>query len=109
MMKGMGMKGGGAGRGLARGWGAWLVAWAFAAACMAQTFEPPERTPDGFLVPLKSNGGIYAVRIDPQDVTKTTGTVKISAKKDGYFYHMGYWVDLNGDGRKDYITARSNA
>lgn len=65
--------------------------------------------PDGFLVPLKSNGGIYAVRIDPQDVTKTTGTVKISAKKDGYFYHMGYWVDLNGDGRKDYITARSNA
>ena len=50
-MKGMGMKGGGAGRGLARGWGAWLVAWVFAAACMAQTFEPPERTPDGFLVP----------------------------------------------------------
>ena len=22
---------------------------------------------------------------------------------------MGYWVDLNGDGRKDFITARSNA
>jgi len=22
---------------------------------------------------------------------------------------MGFWVDLNGDGRKDYISARSNA
>lgn len=22
---------------------------------------------------------------------------------------MGFWVDLNGDGRKDYITARSDA
>lgn len=22
---------------------------------------------------------------------------------------MGYWVDLNGDGRKDLVTARSNA
>ena len=22
---------------------------------------------------------------------------------------MGYWVDLNGDGRKDFVTARSNA
>ena len=22
---------------------------------------------------------------------------------------MGFWVDLNGDGRKDFITARSNA
>jgi hypothetical protein len=46
---------------------------------------------------------------DPSDVTKHTGTYKIAPKKSGYFYHMGQWVDLNGDGRKDYITARSNA
>jgi hypothetical protein len=65
--------------------------------------------PDGFLVPTKTNGGLFAVRIDPKDITKTTGTVEISANKKGYFYHMGYWVDLNGDGRKDFLTARSNA
>ena len=65
--------------------------------------------PDGFLVPFKKNGGLYAVRVSATDITKTTGTVKIDAKKKGHFYHMGYWVDLNGDGRKDYITARSNA
>lgn len=27
--------------------------------------------PDGFLVPGKKNGGIYAVRMDPTDITKT--------------------------------------
>jgi hypothetical protein len=35
--------------------------------------------PDGFLVPGKSNGGIYIVTMDSKDVTKTTGTHKISA------------------------------
>lgn len=65
--------------------------------------------PDGFLVPGKSDGGIYIVTMDSADVTKTTGTHKISAKKSGYFYHMGEWLDLNGDGRKDFLTARSNA
>ena len=64
--------------------------------------------PDGFLVPGKSNGGVYIVRMDATDLTKVTDTVTISKKK-GYFHHMGYWVDLNGDGRKDFITARSNA
>ena len=29
--------------------------------------------------------------------------------KSGYFYHVGFWIDLNGDGRKDYLTARSDA
>jgi len=65
--------------------------------------------PDGFLVPGKKDGGVYVVRMDSEDLTKTTDTVKITAKKNNYFYHMGYWVDLNGDGRKDFITARSNA
>jgi len=65
--------------------------------------------PDGFLVPGKSNGGLYVITMDATDITKTTGTFKISAKNNGYFYHMGEWVDLNGDGRKDFITARSNA
>jgi len=71
-----------------------------------------ERTivvPDGFLVPGKKDGGVYIVRMDENDLTKTVDTVKITATKNNYFYHMGYWVDLNGDGRKDFITARSNA
>ena len=65
--------------------------------------------PDGFLVPGKSDGGIYIITMDSTDITKTTGTLKLSAKKSGYFYHMGEWVDMNGDGRKDFLTARSNA
>ena len=47
--------------------------------------------------------------MDSEDITKTNGTVKISPDKDDYFYHMGEWIDLNGDGRKDFLTARSNA
>ena len=65
--------------------------------------------PDGFLVPGKKDGGIYIIRMDPEDITKTVDTVEITAKKNNYFYHMGEWVDLNGDGRKDFVTARSNA
>lgn len=65
--------------------------------------------PDGFLVPGKSDGGVYIITMDPSNVTLTTAVTKISTEPKGYFYHMGYWVDLNGDGRKDFITARSNA
>ena len=65
--------------------------------------------PDGFLVPGKSDGGVYIVTMDSVDITKTTGTFKLSAKKNGFFYHMGEWIDMNGDGRKDFLTARSNA
>ena len=65
--------------------------------------------PDGFLVPGHKNGGVYVISMDSEDITKTNGTVKISPDKDDYFYHMGEWIDLNGDGRKDFLTARSNA
>ena len=65
--------------------------------------------PDGFLVPGKKNGGVYIIRMDATDLTRTVETVKISQEKKDYFYHMGFWVDLNGDGRKDFITARSNS
>lgn len=41
-------------------------------------------------------------------MTKKVANHKISAKKSGFFYHMGKWVDINGDGRLDYLTARTN-
>ena len=44
-----------------------------------------------------------------EGLTTVKETNKISADKDGFFYHMGEWIDLNGDGRKDFLTARSNA
>ena len=65
--------------------------------------------PDGFLVPGKTNGGVYVLRMDPEDVTEVTEKVQIAPSKSGFFYHMGFWVDLNGDGRKDFITARADA
>lgn len=66
--------------------------------------------PDGFLVPGKSNGGVYIITVDANDITKVTGDrITLTHNKDGYFYHMGYWVDMNNDGRKDFLTAKSNA
>jgi len=65
--------------------------------------------PDGFLVPGKSNGGVYIVTIDPTDVTKALEKITLTSNKDGYFYHMGYWLDMNNDGRKDFVTAKANA
>lgn len=65
--------------------------------------------PDGFLVPGHKNGGVYVIRMDQTDLTTVIDTVKISPDLDNYFYHMGEWIDMNGDGRKDFIIARSNA
>ena len=65
--------------------------------------------PDGFLVPGHKDGGVYVIQMDDTDVTKAVNTVKISPDKNNYFYHMGQWIDLNHDGRLDFITARSNA
>lgn len=59
--------------------------------------------------PGKGNGGIYAIVMDNSDITKTEKTVTLTHNKEGFFYHMGFWVDMNGDGRKDFITAKTNA
>lgn len=64
--------------------------------------------PDGFIPPGKGNGGIYLTVIDGSDVTKTVKTVTMTHNRKGYFYHMGFWMDLNGDGRKDFLTAKCN-
>ena len=65
--------------------------------------------PDGFVIPGHRNGGVYIMVQDSQDITKTTKTVKITNNIDGTWYHTGNWVDMNGDGRKDLLIARTNA
>ena len=65
--------------------------------------------PDGFIPPGKNNGGIYLVQMDSNDVTKTSKTVTMTHNTNGFYYHMGFWVDLNGDGRKDFLTAKCNS
>ena len=65
--------------------------------------------PDGFLPPGKTEGNVYVMTTDPADLTKAQQVYQISPSKSGYFYHTGFWVDIDGDGRKDFITARSNA
>jgi len=56
----------------------------------------------GFLVPGKATGAITLVR--PSDATH----FPITKDKQGYFYHRTEFVDMNGDGRLDIVTARTN-
>ncbi|CDW89829.1 UNKNOWN [Stylonychia lemnae] len=65
--------------------------------------------PDGFLVPFHSNGEIYVITTNTSNVEQAEQVYQLTTQKSGYFYHTGKWVDLNGDGRLDFVTARSNA
>jgi len=65
--------------------------------------------PDGFLVPGHANGGVYILTVDNDDITKATANYTMTSNKDGYFYHMGEWIDMNMDGRLDFVTSKSNA
>jgi hypothetical protein len=61
--------------------------------------------PDGFLPPGKGNGNIFVM---VEESGKWVNH-QISTLKSGFFYHAGEWIDIDGDGRKDFLTARSNA
>jgi hypothetical protein len=65
--------------------------------------------PDGFLVPFHNDGGIEILTTSNTDFTKKTGQYKISQEKSGFFYHTGAWIDVNNDGRLDFVTSRSDA
>jgi len=57
--------------------------------------------PDGFLVPLKSDGNIFFM--GPKgDIHRITNNEK------NKFYHEVEWHDFNGDGLKDILTVRVN-
>lgn len=67
--------------------------------------------PDGFLVPGKSTGGIYFLGCDPSrhGRRQTASTpIELTTRKEGWFYHMVAWRDMNGDGRLDALTARAH-
>lgn len=56
----------------------------------------------GFLVPGRSTGEIAVVN------EYTGEQFAISSPKSGYFYHRAVFIDMNGDGRLDILTARAH-
>jgi len=57
--------------------------------------------PDGFLVPLKSDGNIFFMAPDGK-------LHRITDNAKNKFYHEVEWHDFNGDGLKDILTVRVN-
>lgn len=60
--------------------------------------------PDGFLMPGQSDGGIFAIQDHQQSNPKAP--VRITAPKDGWFYHRATYVRLPG-GSEGILTARA--
>jgi hypothetical protein len=54
----------------------------------------------GFLVPGNSTGAVTFVDIDTKE------EFVLTSPKKGWFYHRSEWLDVNGDGLKDLVTAR---
>jgi len=71
--------------------------------------EPVIIVPDGFLILGHKQGGVYLIVLDKENLTKTKKTVKLTREINNYWYHTGHWIDMNGNGRKDLLIARSNA
>jgi len=57
--------------------------------------------PDGFLVPLKSDGNLFLA-------DRKGNTHRITDNAKNKFYHEVEWHDFNGDGLKDILTVRVN-
>ena len=64
--------------------------------------------PDGFLIPGRRDGNVYLMLQEKNDITKTKKTIKLAEDIPNYWYHKGHWVDMNGNGRKDLLIARTN-
>ena len=62
---------------------------------------------DGFLVPLKSTGGVYLLESNCTGPLHAVNRIELTTPKTSWFYHMTRWRDMNGDGKLDLITARA--
>ena len=62
---------------------------------------------DGFLVPLKSTGGVYLLESNCTGPIHAANRIELTTPKTSWFYHMTQWRDMNGDGKLDLITARA--
>lgn len=60
---------------------------------------------DGFLVPSHTTGGVWVMEASPEPQTLKQ-PVKISQDRSGWFYHQAHFVDIDGDGLLDVVTAR---
>lgn len=60
---------------------------------------------DGFLVPSHTTGGIYVMEasLEPQTLKQPA---KLTQDKKGWFYHQAEFLDVDGDGLEDIVTAR---
>jgi hypothetical protein len=60
---------------------------------------------DGFLMPGRSDGGLYVVQDPGRPSERVTA---LTRHRPGWFYHKAAWVDLMGDGaRPCLLTARA--
>lgn len=60
---------------------------------------------DGFLMPGRSDGGLYVIQDPGRPSERVTG---LTRHRPGWFYHKAAWVDLMGDGaRPCLLTARA--
>lgn len=85
--------------------------------CLRLPSSPTIPTPgvlitDGFLLPTRSNGGIYIV-LSPHLPTERTVRITPTEREDngsrGWYYHRATVMDLTGDGRMSVLTARARA
>lgn len=61
----------------------------------------------GFLVPTKSNGGIWYVNTSSADSLQTP-PLMLTTEDPGWFYHRAVFADLTGDGKLDIVSCRAN-
>jgi len=66
---------------------------------------------NGFLVPTHTKGGVYIMEGSPEpkilkEPVKITKDLAGSLPDSGWFYHQAHFVDMDGDGLLDVLTAR---